>query len=108
MLLVVRGRKGRCTMMRRSWKCLLAILGLVVLMPGRALSHCDGMDGPVVKSAQKALDGGNVNLVLIWVQKADEVEVRKAFERTMTVRKLGLEVRNWLIGIFLRRWCVCI
>lgn len=72
----------------------MVILSLLVLMPSRALSHCDGMDGPVVKTAQKALESGNVNLVLIWVQKADEVEVRKAFDQTMTVRKLSLEARS--------------
>jgi hypothetical protein len=52
------------------------------------------MDGPVVKAAQKALEAGNVNLVLIWVQKTDEIEVRKVFEQTMTVRKLSLEART--------------
>jgi hypothetical protein len=36
------------------------------------------MDGPVVKAAQKALETGNVNLVLIWVRKNDEGEIRKA------------------------------
>jgi hypothetical protein len=46
------------------------------------------MDGPVVKPAQKALETGNVNLVLIWVQKKDEPEIRKAFEKTLAVRKL--------------------
>ena len=34
-------------------------------------AHCDGMDGPVVKAAQKALETNNVNLVLIWVRKSD-------------------------------------
>jgi hypothetical protein len=46
------------------------------------------MDGPVVKAAQKALETGNVNLVLIWVQKKDEPEIRRAFEKTLAVRKL--------------------
>jgi len=78
-------------MTERSWKCVLVALGLLVLAPNRALGHCDGMDGPVVKAAQKALETGNVNLVLIWVQKADEVEIRKAFEETITVRKLSPE-----------------
>lgn len=80
-------------MTRRSWKWALAALGLLVFAPNRAWGHCDGMDGPVVKAAQKALEAGNANLVLIWVQKADEVEVRKAFEQTITVRKLSPEAR---------------
>ena len=29
------------------------------------LAHCDSMEGPVVKAAQKALETGNINYVLI-------------------------------------------
>jgi len=57
-------------------------------------AHCDTMDGPVVKAAQKALEKGDVNLVLIWVQKKDEAEIKKAFERTLTVRKLNPEAKE--------------
>lgn len=32
-------------------------------------AHCDTEDCPVVTAAQKALETGNVNLVLIWVRK---------------------------------------
>lgn len=56
-----------------------------------AVAHCDGMDGPVVKAAQKALSTGDVNLVLVWVKEADEKEVRQAFEHTLSVRKLSAE-----------------
>jgi hypothetical protein len=62
---------------------------LVIFVPNVALAHCDTMNGPVVKAAQKALETGNVNLVLVWVQKKDETEIKKAFERTVAVRKLG-------------------
>ena len=47
----------------------------------------------MVKAAQKALTAGNVNLVLIWVQKGDEAELRSAFEQTMNVRKLSGEAK---------------
>jgi len=60
--------------------------------PARA--HCDSLDGPVVKAAQRALETGNVNLVLIWVQKDDEPEVREAFERALTVRRLSPEAKE--------------
>ncbi len=59
------------------------------LAVGRAYAHCDGMDGPVVKAAQQALATGNVNLALIWVQANAEAEVKKAFDKTLSVRKLG-------------------
>ncbi|HET7215860.1 MAG TPA: DUF6448 family protein, partial [Terriglobia bacterium] len=51
----------------------LILVGLVA--PSGAFAHCDGMDGPVVKAARQALESGNVNIVLIWVQKEDEGEV---------------------------------
>jgi hypothetical protein len=35
------------------------------------LAHCDGLDGPVVKAAQKALETRDPALVLIWVQAED-------------------------------------
>jgi hypothetical protein len=52
------------------------------------------MDGPVVRSAEKALATGNANFVLIWVQKGDEAELRKTFEKALAVRKLGPEARE--------------
>ena len=73
----------------------LAILAAAAfLAPHTALAHCDGMDGPVVKAAQKALADGNVNFVLIWVQKSDEPEIKKAFEKTLAVRKLNNEAKE--------------
>ena len=68
---------------------ILLLLGVSLLMPSLAVSHCDGMDGPVVKAAQQALASENVNLVLIWVKKGNEAEVRRAFDETIAVRKLS-------------------
>ena len=45
-----------------------------------AFGHCDGLDGPVVTLARKALDSGNVNLVLPWVRAEDETEIRRSFD----------------------------
>lgn len=72
----------------------LLTLGLILLLPNSASAHCDGMDGPVVKAAQSALASGDVNLVLIWVQKHDEGEIRQAFAHTLAVRKLSAEARE--------------
>ena len=72
----------------------VVLFTFVLLAPGNALAHCDGMDGPVVKAAQKAIETANVNLVLIWVQKSDEPEIRTAFQETLSVRKLGAEARE--------------
>jgi len=53
--------------------------------------HCDTLDGPVVKAARKALETGNINLILPWVPKKAEAELKKAFEKTLRVRKQSKE-----------------
>ena len=65
--------------------------GLVLLA---AVGHCDTLDGPVVQLARKALETGNVNLVLPWVPAQDEEQIRDAFEHAQAVRKLGSEARE--------------
>lgn len=71
-----------------------ALMVIALLVPQTARAHCDSLDGPVVKAAQKALSDGNVNLVLIWVQKNDDAELRRAFEKTVAVRKLNPQARE--------------
>lgn len=77
-----------------SWLALVTWFAVALILPVRLGAHCDGMDGPVVKSAQKALETGNVNLILIWIQKKDEAEVRKSFEKALAVRELGSDARE--------------
>ena len=69
--------------------CTLALLG-----PDNLFAHCDGMDGPVISAAKNALDIGDINLVLFWVQKKDEAELKRAFQKTMAVRKLNPEAKE--------------
>ena len=61
-------------------------MALAVLLSTQVMAHCDSMDGPVVKDAQRALSGKNVDPVLKWVRKEDEEPVRKAFDMTLAVR----------------------
>lgn len=56
--------------------------------------HCDSMDGPVVKAAMRALETKNVDLVLPYVPKAGEDEVREAYTRVMEVRRDSSSVRE--------------
>lgn len=60
----------------------------------RIFAHCDTLDGPVVKAAKDALESGNVNLVLIWVQKEDEKEIREMFDKILAVRKQNPETKE--------------
>lgn len=57
-------------------------------------AHCDALDGPVIKAAEKALEAGNIKLVLPWVQKGDELEIENAFHRTLSVRKLSPDAKE--------------
>ena len=70
----------------------LATLALGWAAP--AAAHCDTLDGPVVAAARQALDTGNVNLVLVWVQKRDDAEIRNHFQKTVTVRKAGGQAKE--------------
>ncbi len=70
------------------------LVALLVAIPSLSRAHCDGMDGPVVKAAQTALEKGDVNLVLAWVRAGDEGEIRSAFSQTLAVRKLGPQAKG--------------
>jgi hypothetical protein len=68
----------------------IALLGLT---PAQAFAHCDGLDGPVVKAAQRALETRNPALVLIWVREKDEREIQNAFEQALAVRELSSQAK---------------
>ena len=73
----------------------MAALSLGLLAgSGTAIAHCDTLDGPVVAAARKALDSGNVNLILVWVQKKDEGEIRNMFQKAVAVRKAGGQAKE--------------
>lgn len=74
--------------------CSLSLAVIALLLPAPAAAHCDGLDGPVVRAARKALDSGNVAYALMWVREADEPEVRAAFDKTRQVRQLNAEARS--------------
>jgi hypothetical protein len=72
---------------------LLAVFALAWNQPAGA--HCDTLDGPVVGAARQALDSGNVNLILIWVQQKDEAEIRNQFQKTVAMRKLNAQAKDF-------------
>lgn len=75
-------------------------LTAVILLSSRAAAHCDTMDGPVVAAAKLALKAGDVTPVLKWVRKADEPNVRVAFEHALRVRTLSPEARDMADNYF--------
>ena len=91
MALVVLERAAAWITGTQGW---LGELGGGVALLAFGLGHCDGLDGPVVTLARRALDAGNVNLVLPWVREEDEAEIREAFAHALAVRKLGGEAKH--------------
>lgn len=79
-------------------KILFSLLYLLLIVfiftPYHIFAHCDGLDGPVVKAAQKALETENVNLVLIWVKDEYETEIKTAFQKTIDVREQSSEAKE--------------
>ncbi len=73
---------------------LATITAALLFAAGPASAHCDGEDGPVIKAAQQALDSGNVNRVLIWVQRDDETQIKDAFRKAADVRRLNPQARE--------------
>jgi hypothetical protein len=77
-------------------RCATCVVGSLFLFfaPSTLNAHCDTMNGPVITAAKKALETGNVNLVIIWVRKQDEAQIRAAFEETLAVRRLNAEAKD--------------
>lgn len=56
--------------------------------------HCDTMDGPVVKAAARALEEKDVALVLPYVPKDGEEEVKQRFAAVVELRDQGSQARE--------------
>lgn len=55
--------------------------------------HCDSLDGPVVTAARDALANEDVDLILPFVKKEGEPELRAAFDLAVKARSQGPEAR---------------
>ncbi len=66
-----------------------AIFVYLLMGTGLVFAHCDTMGGPIIKSAQEALETGKIDLVLMWIQKDDEAELKAAFQKAREVRKMN-------------------
>ncbi len=78
------------------------IIALFVIVSFNTIlnAHCDSVEGPVIKAAQKSLETGNINYVLIWVPEKDEPEVNRLFNRVLQNRSLNSDVNILLTNYF--------
>jgi hypothetical protein len=76
------------TNLQVSLTALAMLAAMMFLAPYSAHAHCDGLDGPVVKAAQKALAEGNVNHLGAEGRRSSDFSVGKAnkAERSAAVR----------------------
>lgn len=66
-----------------------------------AAAHCDTADGPAVTDGRRALETGNVNYALKWIQADGEVELTEVFNKALAVRKLGRQAAEVADRLFL-------
>ena len=71
----------------------LLLAAILLLGAPTAQAHCDTVDGPVAMAVSKALETGNVNLVLPYAPASAEKELREAFAQARQVRTLGPDAR---------------
>jgi hypothetical protein len=64
-------------MMIRNLVVVAAVAVLTLTWNRSVAAHCDTLDGPVVGASRKALESGNINLVLIWIQKKQRFRVTR-------------------------------
>jgi hypothetical protein len=66
----------------------------LILGVSDARAHCDSVDGPVAKGIQKALETGNINLVLPYAPATAEAELKATFAEARNVRALANDARK--------------
>lgn len=64
-------------------------------------AHCDTADGPAVIDGRRALETGNINYALKWIQPDSETELAEVFAKSLTVRKLGKDAAEVADRLFL-------
>ncbi|MEJ2245386.1 MAG: DUF6448 family protein [Acidobacteriota bacterium] len=86
-------------MMKKRIKYLLTTFSLtfalLLLEPNMVQAHCDGIDGPVVAAARRAIENNDLRIVLLWAPESSEAEISEAFQKTLSVRKLGPEAKEF-------------
>lgn len=74
---------------------------LVESLVPKVAAHCDTADGPAVTDGRRALETGNINYALKWIQADDEAELSEVFGKALAVRKLGAQATEVADRLFL-------
>jgi uncharacterized protein DUF6448 len=79
----------------------LFLRSLVEAILATAEAHCDTADGPAVTDGRRALETGNINHALKWIQADGEPELTEVFTKALAVRKLGSDAAELADRLFL-------
>ena len=71
---------------------IVALFAMLLMGTQSTFAHCDSYDGPVIKEAMEALASNNASLVLKWVDKADEPEIKALFKKTYELKNGDKEI----------------
>lgn len=73
----------------------ISLIGLAAALGGGdARAHCDSEDGPVALAVRKALESGNINLVLAYAPASAEAELQSTFTDVRKVRAMGADAQK--------------
>lgn len=78
-----------------------ALVALAALLPRSVPAHCDTMAGPTVADGRRALESGNANHALKWVDEEHEHELAAVFDLARRVRGLSDDGRELADRYFL-------
>ena len=72
----------------------VVIIAVVVLSPVRASAHCDTLDGPAAQDGRRALETGNPNHALKWIDAGHEGELLEIFTLAKAARAHGQDAQQ--------------
>jgi hypothetical protein len=90
----IRRKKMRKNNISKIVTVLAFVFGIIFLGLNKVYSHCDTLNGPVVKDAKIALEKGDVTPVLKWVKKENEAEIRTAFNTALNERNESAKAKE--------------
>ena len=70
----------KTNLVKTSLMVISTFVTIFLATPHVASAHCDTLDGPVIKDAQKAIETKDITPILKWVKPHDENAVRAAFQ----------------------------
>lgn len=84
------------TIYKKMKKSILTLITLLtisfIFFQGNAFAHCDSYDGPVIQDALKAIESGDVQPVLKWIEKDYEKEIVALFNKTTALKDQDEEI----------------